>query len=509
MYQMMIIDDEPIVRSGLKELLSWEELGFEICAEGQDGKDGLQKVLEFQPDVVLVDLKMPGLSGIELIREAKKQGFEGTFIILTGYSDFEFAKTAVSLGVRAYLLKPIDEDELLDNIKEVLRELESAKNLEAYYGKNELKAKQEVLRRLLLYLDDKEILRKEIRPYGVDFRYDTFCVAVLDGNTLGFASEPNTEMREEKIECLLHSMERTERVPIEDDKWALIGKGYESAEFEKKLISANEKLNILLGTSFFITIGHNVTNWEDLHFSYESACLLLDYRFLYGDSDVVTLRLLEESGKNERNLSVEQLMQLIELGDVEGLKLLIDDLPLRFRKLLQKEAEIKIRMVRVVTQIQNLILRRYNGKDAEFPDIDLLTEQINNADTLGKLQEYLYTYCLGISNVIGASSSDTIIKRMNAYMENNYDKDLKLEAIAKMFNYNSAYLGKIFKREMGESFNNVLDHIRIENAKRLLNDTDLKVYQVSERVGFSNIDYFYAKFKRYVGVSPKEFKKQV
>ena len=117
MYQMMIIDDEPIVRSGLKELLSWEELGFEICAEGQDGKDGLQKVLEFQPDVVLVDLKMPGLSGIELIREAKKQGFEGTFIILTGYSDFEFAKTAVSLGVRAYLLKPIDEDELLDNIK--------------------------------------------------------------------------------------------------------------------------------------------------------------------------------------------------------------------------------------------------------------------------------------------------------------------------------------------------------------------------------------------------------
>ena len=114
-----------------------------------------------------------------------------------------------------------------------------------------------------------------------------------------------------------------------------------------------------------------------------------------------------------------------------------------------------------------------------------------------------------MSTIIGASSSDNVVRRMYAYMEKNYDKDLKLEMISKMFNYNSAYLGKIFKKEMGESFNNALDHIRISSAKRLLTDTSLKVYQVSERVGFSNIDYFYSKFKRYVGISPKEFKRQV
>ena len=173
----------------------------------------------------------------------------------------------------------------------------------------------------------------------MDFRYDTFCVAVLDGNTLGFASEPNTEMREEKIECLLHSMERTERVPIEDDKWALIGKGYESAEFEKKLISANEKLNILLGTSFFITIGHNVTNWEDLHFSYESACLFvitsysIHYTKLYelgDDRDVVAfpphLQLLYRggakgvtSGEHDRlALVLQALGQLADGGGLAG-----------------------------------------------------------------------------------------------------------------------------------------------------------------------------------------------
>ncbi len=92
-------------------------------------------------------------------------------------------------------------------------------------------------------------------------------------------------------------------------------------------------------------------------------------------------------------------------------------------------------------------------------------------------------------------------------MEKNYDKDLKLEGIAKLFNYNSAYLGKRFQKEMGESFNNSLDIIRIANAKRLLEETDLKVYQISEQVGYSSIDYFYVKFKKYVGISPRDYRR--
>ena len=94
-------------------------------------------------------------------------------------------------------------------------------------------------------------------------------------------------------------------------------------------------------------------------------------------------------------------------------------------------------------------------------------------------------------------------------MEKNYDKDIKLENIAKTFNYNSAYLGKLFRKEIGENFNNSLDRIRIDNAKRLLQETDLKVYQISERVGYGSIDYFYMKFKKYVGISPKEYRKNV
>ncbi|MDL2300992.1 response regulator [Lachnospiraceae bacterium OttesenSCG-928-D06] len=119
MYRALIIDDEEIVRNGIRDLLDWNEAGFEICGEGVDGRDGLEKILRYQPHLVLVDIKMPGLSGIEVIEEARKRQFEGQFIILTGFSEFEFAKSAISLGVKEYLLKPIDDRELVRIIQNI------------------------------------------------------------------------------------------------------------------------------------------------------------------------------------------------------------------------------------------------------------------------------------------------------------------------------------------------------------------------------------------------------
>ena len=136
-------------------------------------------------------------------------------------------------------------------------------------------------------------------------------------------------------------------------------------------------------------------------------------------------------------------------------------------------------------------------------------EEMNRSE---KLEILTSQYCRIMQDIccqIGSDDSATVIKRMYYYMEKNYGQDLKVESFARMFNYNSNYLGKIFRKEMGDSFNNILDTIRIVNAKRLLLETDMKVYQISEQVGYGNIDYFYLKFKKYVGISPKEFKKEM
>lgn len=504
MYRLLIIDDEHIVREGLKILIPWEDFGFNICAEGVDGKDGLNKIFEFLPDLVLVDIKMPGMTGLELIKKAKEQGFEGKFIILTGYSDFEFAKSAIVLGVRAYILKPIDEDELIENIQNMVEELDAKKHLDICYNTSKLKAKKELCRRLLLYNGKKENLRHEIDQYGLDFHHDKYCVAILCPKRKYQSRETGTDY-EEAGDLGMEFLRDVEKVSMEE-KQVFIGKGYSCEEFEIILKQYNEKLKVIKGDNFFITFGHNVTHWEDIHFSYECANMLLGYQFLFEEKEIINISVLEAAGCSREEPPVEMLGNLIETGDLTGIREFIGKRIEFYRINLYKEAQVKVKITHDIMKVFDKIEKDYREYKRELPDAGRLPDMINNGDTLENIMSGINSYCIKMSKVISCSSAGNVVKRVIIYMEKNYSSDLKLELLAKMFNYNSAYLGKLFKNYIGESFNNELDQIRIKNAKRLLTDTDLKVYQVSEQVGYSNVDYFYSKFKKYVGISPKEYK---
>lgn len=502
MYQLMIIDDEPIVRAGIRQLIPWSNYNFEVCAEGVDGKDGLKKLLEFSPDLVLVDVKMPGMNGLELIREAKKQEFEGKFIILTGYSDFEFAKSAVSLGVRAYLLKPIDEDELRENVEEVLAELEAKKNLDDYYTLSELKARQVVLRRLLQPLEDKESLAREIKLYGMDFKYNKFCVAILSRkNEVKGQEVPIDSEKREQIQKGLKNVDSV----IVDNNLVLICKGISYTQLKEQLLKSKERMQRDYNDSFFISIGHDVSYWEDINFTYECAKLLTDYKFLYKDMEVVCIDDIKTTHiKGEDNFA-DCICELIEIGDKDSIEKTLQNLKELYKSKVMKETEIKVQVIHNIVLLFAMLEKKYPDKLSDFPDFDMAIDRIKKSDSLEELMQLVTMYLVEVTDKIGITTTDNIVKRVLAYMERNYIQDLKLEDIAKIFSYNSAYLGKVFKKTTGHSFNNVLNHIRIENAKRLLLETDLKVYQISEQVGYSNTDYFYTKFRKHVGLSPKEF----
>lgn len=505
MYQLMIIDDEPVVRAGIRRLIPWSNYNFEVCAEGIDGKDGLKKLLEYSPDLVLVDIKMPGMNGLELIKEAKKQGFEGKFIILTGYSDFEFAKTAVSLGVRAYLLKPIDEDELVENVEEVLAELEAKKNLDDYYTLSELQARQGVLRQMLVDSRDKENLGREIKLYGMDFKYNSFCVAIISNNNRNLNQEIIKE--NEKTNQLTVGISNVDSL-IVDDNLVLICKGSSYTKIREQLLKNNERLRKNHNDDFFISVGHDVANWEDINFSYECAKLLTDYKFLYKDMEAVSIDDLRITSNESEDDFAEHLCELIEIGDSDSIEKTLKELKEYYKTMVMKETEIKVQIIRNIVLLGSMLQSKYSDKFDDFPDFDVAIDKIKRSDSLDDVMQIISTFSIGASENIGITTTDNIVKRVLAYMERNYAKPLKLEDIAKIFSYNSAYLGKVFKKITGNSFNNVLNHIRIENAKRLLLETDLKVYQISEQVGYNNTDYFYSKFRSYVGISPKEFIEQ-
>lgn len=507
MFTAMIIDDERLVREGIRELIDWEKAGFRLGTSGKDGREGLANILKENPDLVLVDIKMPGLTGLEVIKEAKKQGFLGHFVILTGFSEFEYARTALTMGVEGYLLKPIDEDELLEYVEKVRESLEKSCSLEQYHSQNEGKARQELFRRMVLKEGSLEELKREVEKYHLALDGDIFCIAVCREEE-GQADKENGRLHEMVKALIEGDTSCIESFPLEDQV-ILVGRSIEYGKWKERLEKRNKRVEGYFGRKLKIALGNNVKQWQELFCSYESARYLMDQAFIFDEEDILTIDLIcTLEGKGEE-VTMEWLEMLIEVGEAEGIKKAIGMFKDYCTWNLLKESEIKMILVQNMVQLQMRLGQKYTSSFLDNESMQQLLRRLAAANGMKNLLDCYEQALIGLSQKIGTAGGGSIIRRVSYYMEKNYDKDLKLEGIARSFNYNSAYLGKLFRREMGENFNNALDRIRITNARRLLKETDFKVYQISEMVGYSSIDYFYMKFKKYVGISPKEYRKSI
>ncbi len=504
-FTAMIIDDEKTVRQGLEQLIDWEKAGYHLGTSGKDGRDGLNNLLRENPDLVLVDIKMPGLSGLEVIKEARSQGFAGHFLILTGFSEFEYAKAAISMGVDGYLLKPIDEEELLEYVGRIRTKLEDAAAMDCYHSQNEDKARQELLRRVVLGEGNREELKHDIARYHLTLDGDIFCAAVCREDDPETDKESGTLY--EMVKCLIDGDNACIGTFSIDDQVVLVGRSIEYSRWRERLKKRNRRVEAYFGKGLKIAVGNNVKRWQELFCSYESARYLMEQVFIFDQEDVLTIDLICGMEENRENVTTEWMEMLVEVGETEGIRKAMGMIRDYCTWNLLKESQIKLLLIQDLVQLKMRLGQKYPGLSADGEDFKEVLKRLMAAEDMKSLLERYGGALVALSQKIGAGGGGSIIRRVYYYMEKNYGKDLKLETIAKTFNYNSAYLGKLFRKEMGETFNNALDKIRIDNAKRLLQETDLKVYQVSEMVGYGNIDYFYMKFKKYVGISPKEYRK--
>jgi Response regulator containing CheY-like receiver domain and AraC-type DNA-binding domain len=506
MLKVLLIDDEPIVREGLKTIIEWENNGFFICEEGIDGKDGLNKILQIRPDLVLIDIKMPGLNGIEVIKEAREQNFNGKFIILTGYSDFAYAKSAIKYDVSSYLLKPIDEDELLQIVKNLYSKICSEIKINKLIDDNIKISKNNLIKELMLGKENVHGLTEQLKDYNLNYEYDKFQVGLIN-----FQQSSIVIPKELKLEAYVKNMLQDERdidVFIIDDTIGILIKGKENL-FSRNLINyLTVKLSKDYGEfNILAAVGRIVSNLEDIKLSYYDAKGVVDRRFLYEEMNVV---FFDEIYENNRELTlesinIENIYTFIEVGDIEKINNYLNEIEIMIRESSLNSEKIRSIAINCFIEIKEKIVLNYSEYKNKIISNEGFIRKIYDARTLKNLISCLSNEFMNISKVICNTNSENTIKRILNYIDKNYSKDIKLETLAEIFNYNSSYLGKLFKTYTGENFNIYLDKIRIENAKNYLQN-DLKVYQVSEKVGYKNIDYFYSKFKKYVGVSPKEYK---
>ncbi len=512
MYHVLIADDESIIREGIKQLLDWSSLGYTITDEAAGGEQALQKLLSKSPEVVLMDINMPGLTGLEVIRRARESGYEGIFIILSGYSDFKYAQEAMRYGVQYYLTKPIDEDELSDIlhcIREQLdREQDSADTAKHYLQK----ARDAILREILLG-------KMPVSDKGYsDLHADMYQVVI---------SQPyeNTPPKSYSFQFadLLHLANQDnhffDKVIVEYNDVFLLKGSYAIEKFNILLQQYDQGSAPQKGSpldSFFLAYGGCVHTAEEISQSYHQAHELLDRRFFCDQAQhtigcealpdpedkaaVISGDLLEEYSSAllnyiqsfNRNMTAETLRALQQ--KLYNASDSIDD--------------IKLFLAGLYLNIKEKMSHLYSKFSTAFGGNTDAIKFINSRYYLYEIILFLSEQFEAMMSAIGNSSRDSVLDDILHYINHNFAGNITLENIAPLFGYNSSYLGRIFSKKVGENFNSYVDHIRIEHSKELLLQDDDKVYSIAEKVGYRNPDYFHIKFKKYVGMSPAEYRKR-
>lgn len=513
--KVLIADDEAIVLEGLKYIIDWNELGFSICSQASNGEEALKKIMNLQPELVLLDIRMPRMTGIEIIQTARERGFTGHFIILSGYSDFTYAQTAIRYGVDFYLTKPIDEDELISAVSSVKAAIEQERTQKANLNSYRENALDTILRGLLqgdmteLSASAQRDLHLNAEVYQVviyeRYNQESFQTFYSFAELLRVTNQEHTSF---------------DHILIDEKEVFLLKGTFASERFDSLL--RHYEIDPQKGSpldALFLTYGRRVYRLEDIALSYQDASTLLARRFFCEPNQhILGYESLPDSVSvpptqdwwNESALSYAQLLtNYIQTQNRSRIAETLEDMRTVLYRTSAEIASIKRYLIDIYLQVKQNLTHTYNNLDIPFSSNAAIIDFIDKQYYLYEIVQFFSEHFEMCMNAIGSPSSKSIIEDILYYIDHNYRENLKLETIAPLFGYNSSYLGKIFTREVGETFNTYLDRIRIEHSLALLRDNSLKVYEIAEKVGYKNVDYFHKKFKKQIGESPAEYRKKL
>jgi two-component system response regulator YesN len=513
MLKVLIVDDESIIREGLKTIINWSEYGFEICDTAANGREGLQKVQEHRPDLAIVDIKMPVMDGIKMVEQLKEQKDQCRVIILTAYSDFTYAQKFIELGAVSYILKPVEQEDLVKVLDKVKMQIEIENEARQGIDASLQLSRDKILEGFVTRTIDEAMTGQYIKQYQLDFPWRRYRVGLVDaGREYTLDMKLKRRIRESIEEIV--AVNSYGYVFEIDGNICILFRELCDLSLPHVLKSLQEKVDQQCRITVTISVGQHVNALELLLNSYTEAYKLLEHKFLYGQKQIIIGTGEEDACPEADNEAVneiylEKLARKLQDAIFANNSVLINNLLEEVKDCFfcakSDEETIKINYTGLYLLIINQMKATDETVKKHTTDSREVLEEIASKTSLQELHGYLKYRLLTLSEKLACTCSESGIKRILDYIDKNYSGEIKLESLAPMFNYNCNYLGKLFKIKTGMYFNTYLDHVRIEKAKQLLGQ-GLKVYQVVEKVGICDIDYFYRKFKKYTGVSPSAFK---
>lgn len=513
MLKVIIVDDESIIREGLKTIIDWTKYGFEVCDTAANGREGLQKVREHRPDLAIVDIKMPVMDGINMVEQLKAQGDKCRVIVLSAYSDFTYAQKFIDIGADSYILKPVEQEDLIKVLAKVREQIESENETRLGIDASIRLSRDKVLERLVTGTFNESMVQQYMKLFCLDFPWRSYRVGLADAGRECAADLKLKKCIGERIKEAVTGGSYGYVFDIEG-YIGLLFKGMCESSLPRILKMLQDKVNDEYQIMVTISMGKEVNSLSLLLESYSGAYRLLERKFLYGQKHLII-------GAGDENISCDADLERVNqiyieklAGDLQDAifannSIMVNNLLEEMRDCFlcskSDEETIKINYTGLYLMIINNLTALNEPLKKHIADSKEVLKEIGNKSSLQELHGYMKYSMLALSERLGCGGADSTMKRILDYIDRNYSREIKLESLAALFNYNCSYLGKLFKSRTGMCFNTYLDRVRIEKAKELLGQ-GYKVYQVVDKVGICDIDYFYKKFKKYTGVSPSSFK---
>ncbi|MNW39102.1 putative response regulatory protein [compost metagenome] len=504
MYKVFIVDDEPFIIEGLYDIVDWSMLGMEIVGYAENGCAALKALTETPTDILITDISMPKMNGLDLIRQIRQLKPELKVIVLSGYDEFAYLKEGMTLGIENYLLKPINLEEFQATLNAVHEKLNASRNDEALSEYSIRILRDNVMYRWVCNQIEEREFRERIDLLGLQIDKPYVLITLCRVRT---ASSDLLDLIEQSVD----SIERLSTViTFQDTDGDIIllfnfddpGEGrLESAELIDELSEKLRDLDVQLSEG-------SVESLEDgAHLSYENAKKAQEYFLIYSEQTTIRFDELKSPATSSQLAAIdwdestrlllardrEELFALIDqqfayMGEIAGVTpLFLQDMALEW-------------LVRFKMQLQKI---RY----AEEPRlIKEGYDQIKSAGTMEELVIIVKKMAEMAIDVLNGDVKSPIVQQVLSYIHVAYNQDLSLKTLGNTYNIHPVYLGQLFHKEVGESFTEYINRYRIEKAKELLKTTHQKVHEIARNVGYWETGYFYKQFKKYVGVSPKEYK---
>ncbi|MHB1484175.1 MAG: response regulator [Saccharofermentanales bacterium] len=527
MYKILIVDDEEFIRRSLVNILDWNSLGFSTVLQAENGVEALEIALREIPDLIVADIKMPFMDGLELTKIIKEKLPSVNVVILSGHDEFNLAQQALRLGVLDYIMKPLGAASMTEKIREIKQKLDSQHSEKQFMEKVRSQLyqslpllREQYLSTLVCTQGIKDDTENRLRFLEIPVFEGPFTICLIEPDFGQIGAEEH-ELYSYAIKNIA-----TESVgsahPVFSDSIGRIVILFSLSNFSNEadsrsvifeIINAIQKsIEAFISASVTISVGTTVDSFSELYFSYSEALLALDCKYTLGKGKIYNIYDLDfhDSGFVYPFEDTDRFLVHVKSCQYSILQSDLAKIGNNLKSCKASPTNIKIVFIQIVTELLKILVETITVSEADWTDGLSIYSNINKLQTIEDIADLILPFSVKVSKCLSeamVNSTKSLVSKSIDFIDSNFSReDLSLETVSAHVSVSSGYLSALFKKEAGFNFTDYLTKVRMDKAMELLRTTDLKTYQVAYNTGFSNPHYFSISFKKHTGKTPSEFR---